>query len=122
MPYNNYNKGGNMSYEIELFNSDHDYEFEYDTGYGVVGGDVYLEVEPVFTDERFDAYNGAGNLQMYGNAHALTGVKVLQATFYAIGNNGVELGEYDITDQYEKYISDDQLLDKLVDLGAGEEY
>jgi len=86
-----------MSYEIELLNSDHEYRFEYDSGYGVIGGDILLEVEPLFTDESFDAHNLTGSISQYGNTHVLTGAKVLQATFYAIGNNGVELGEHELT-------------------------
>jgi len=102
-----------MSYTVE-FN-----DMEYDTGYGVHCGDLVIEVSPVFTDESFDAFNGAGVLQRYGSVKTLTGVELEDACLFLIGNNGVELGEVsfdsieDLTKQYG--ITEDDLLEAIAD-------
>lgn len=45
-----------MAYEYDFEN------LQYDTGYGAVDGTLIVEVEPVFTDETFDAH-GPGELK-----------------------------------------------------------
>ena len=93
-----------MSYEFEFD------DIHYDTGYGEQSGDLIVEVEPVYTDESFGAHNAAGQPQTYGGMK-LTGVEVLDATLFLVGNNGQELGEVDLTDQLERYINMDDLLE-----------
>lgn len=75
----------------------YEYEFEdlyYDAGYGELGGVLQVTVEPIFQDECYAAYNSNGDLQTYGEYRTLGGAEIIEATFYAYGNNGEELGEY----------------------------
>jgi hypothetical protein len=98
-----------MSYEYEIE------DVEYDTGYGVERGNIMVECEAIIEDGRFDAHNEAGNSQTYGGDY-VGGVKVLDATLYLIGNNGVELGEVEFTqaDLFKEYPSiEEDLIQRL---------
>lgn len=104
-------KGENVSYELE-FNDE-----SYDTGYGEIGGDLIIEVEPIIEDCSFDAHNLAGNLQSYGG-YGVTGVGFVSATFFGVGNNGQELGEYtfDSIEELKQFgIDEDTLIEMLQD-------
>ena len=84
--------GGTVSYELEFNNE------LYDTGYGEIDGDC---------DD--------GSLETYGG-NSVTGVKVLSGTFFGIGNNGQELGEYtfdSLEDLAQFGITEDLLLDMV---------
>ena len=79
-----------MSYEYEID------DIEYDTGYGEQMGTLMVECESIIEDCRFDAHNIAGELATFGG-NCVGGVKVLGATLFLIGNNGVELGEVEFS-------------------------
>jgi len=103
-------QGENMSYELDFSDE------MYDTGYGEIGGDLIVEVEAIIEDTSFDAYNAAGVLETFGG-DSVVGFKVLGATFFGIGNNGVELGEYTFDSlselQSEFGISEDTILEMV---------
>lgn len=102
-----------MSYTIEIE------DIELDRGYGPEYGVLQLEVSPIFTDERFDAHNGFGDLQLYGNSNALTDFEIDDAVIFLIDRDGGEYAEIDgFSDDeiFDKYIEKDDLLDKLINL------
>jgi len=104
-------EGNTVSYEYEYE------DVEYDGGYGDLVGTLIVECEPVIEDGRFDAYNIAGTLSTYGSDY-VSGVKNVTATFFAIGNNGEELGEYTfegIEDLKQFYITEDELIEKCAE-------
>ncbi len=97
-----------MSYEYEIE------DLEYDTGYGVQVGNLYVECEAILEDGSFDAYNSAGNLQSYGG-YEVTGVKVVHANLLLLGNNGVELGEVDFDNSKELFEVYPHLEEELIE-------
>jgi hypothetical protein len=100
-----------MSYEFDFDN------VQYDDGFGVKDGHLVLECEPVFEDTRYTAHDETGMLATYGSSKALTGVNILGATVFLIGNNGVELGEAELDhDEVMKTYPwiEGELIDKLL--------
>lgn len=96
---------------------EYDFQVHYDDGYGVKDGDLVVECEPVFEDTRYSAYDETGMLATYGSSKALTGVKILGATVFLIGNNGVELGEceLDAEDVLKNYPwIEEELIEKML--------
>jgi len=97
----------------------YEYEFEdmhYDTGYGEIDGTLIIECTPIIEDGRFDAYNIAGTISTYGSTY-VTSVTNITATFFGIGNNGQELGEYTFEgiEELEQFdITEDVLIEKLL--------
>ena len=98
-----------MSYELDFDN------IEYDRGYGIQCGTLVIEVEPIFTDESFDAHGPGGNLQLYGDTNALTDFEILGATMFFVGNNGEELGEMEMdSDTVLKLVSHAWIFERLI--------
>lgn len=92
---------------------------QYDSGYGDVDGDLIIEVEPIIEDQRFDAHNEFGFLSTYGNEVVVTGIKSIDATFFAVDNDGGNTTEYTFTDvsELQKYfgITEQDLIEKYQD-------
>lgn len=88
--------------------------YTYDNGYGEQGGDLVLEVSPVYTDERFYAFNTAGVLSIYGNSRVVTDFELDYAFFFIIGQDGSDIGqvEFDLDDVY-KYLDKETILRHL---------
>lgn len=104
-------EGKTVSYEYEYD------DMEYDGGYGDLVGTLIVECEPIIEDGRFDAYNIAGTLSTFGTDY-VGGVKNVTATFFAIGNDGEELGEYTfegIEELKQFGITEEDLIERCAD-------
>ncbi len=89
----------------------------YDNGYGGLDGVLVVEVEPVYTDERFDAHSPNGSLSTFGEANAVTGCKFIGASFFAVDQDGGDIGQFDfdcVEDLKQFGIRSEDLLDKLI--------
>ena len=110
---------GKMNIDLKK-NNRPDFELEYndiehDTGYGVYSGDLYLDVYPIYTNETFHAHGPGGNLQRYGDSNALTDFEIESGTLFLVGNNGVELGEIELShSEILELVDHDTILQDLI--------
>lgn len=75
--------------------------FEYeidDVDYNDQNGTLFIEVEPILENSSFSAYNEFGTLHEYDEGPVLSGVNIIGATLYLVGNNGEEVGEINFDD------------------------
>lgn len=109
---------GKMNFNLKYNRPDCELEYneiEYDTGYGVQYGDLYLDAYPIYTDESFDAHGPGGTLQRYGDSNALTDFEIESGTLFLVGNNGVELGEVELShDEILELVDHDEILQDLI--------
>jgi len=83
-------------------------ELAFDINDGIYWGTLIVEVDPITTDESFDAHNVAGYLQSFGGL-AVTDFKVIRATYYPVDDEPCQ----DVIRCLYELISYDSLLEDI---------
>ena len=95
--------------EVELEIND----INYDTGYGVHNGDLYITINPILENQDFD-FDGPQGLSTHKVGNQLVDFKIESATLFLVGNNGAEIGEVELNEsEVLKLVNKDYIFKEL---------